>query len=178
MKKKEDLKRKIEELEKQVKELSNKASERDEYHDKYLRTLAEYDNAKKRMERDVSDFARFANEKFIVELLPVVDSFDRAREAARKHEHGAVFSEGLDMILKQLHKCLEDNGVEKIKTVGEKFDPHVHEAVIMVHTDEHAEDTVAEEVSPGYILNGKLLRAAKVKISNGPKKKEEDKIDG
>ncbi len=170
-KKQEELKKKIEQLEKQVKELSKKASERDEYYDKYLRTLAEYDNAKKRMERDVNDFVRFANEKFVVELLLVVDSFDRAREAAKKHEHGAVFSEGLEMILKQLHKCLEDNGVEKIKTVGEKFDPHIHEAVTMIQTDKHPEDTVAEEISPGYVLNGKLLRAAKVKISHDPKKK-------
>ena len=172
--KKESFKKKVEQLENEVKELSKKASERDEYHDKYLRTLAEYDNAKKRMERDINDFVRFANEKFVVELLPVVDSFDRAREAAKKHENGAVFSEGLGMILKQLHKCLEDNGVEKIKTVGEKFDPHIHEALTMIQTDKHPEDTVAEEVSPGYVLNGKLLRAAKVKVSHGPKKNEEE----
>ncbi len=175
-KKKEDLKKKIEELEKKNKELSKKSSERDEYHDKYLRTLAEYDNAKKRMERDIRDFVTFANKKIIIELLPIVDSFDRAREAAKQHKNGAVFSEGLELILKQLHKSLEDNGVEKIKTIGEIFDPHIHEAIQAVQTDKYQEDIVAEEISTGYLLNGKLIRAAKVKISQGIIK--EDKKDG
>ncbi len=173
-KKKEKLKKKIEELEKQIKELSKKASERDEFHDKYLRILAEYDNAKKRMERDINDFVVFANRKIVVDILPIVDSFDRARDVAKEHKHGAVFSEGLEMILRQLHKCLENNGVQRINTVGEKFDPRIHEAVTAVETEKYPEDVIAEEVSSGYTLNGKLIRAAKVKISKPTIKKGEE----
>jgi len=144
-----------------------------DYKDKWLRALAEYENLKKRAAREKLDIIKFSNEQILLELLPIIDDFDRAHEAARQHKDGEVFSKGVEMILSQLHKLLERNGVEKIKTVGEKFDPNIHEAIGTVVADEYPEETVAEEVSPGYMLNGKLLRAAKVKIVQEPKKENE-----
>jgi molecular chaperone GrpE len=151
--------------------------ETDEYRDKWLRALAEYENLKKRFEKEKLEFLQFSNERLLLKLLPIIDDFDRAHEAALGHKHGEVFSKGVEMILNQLHKLLGDNGVEKVKTTGEKFDPHMHEAIATAETDEYPEDTVTEEISPGYTINGRLLRAAKVRISTAKKeeKKEEEK---
>ena len=147
----------------------------EDYKDKWLRALAEYENLKKRFEREKIEFLRFSNERILTELLPIIDDFDRAHDAAKEHTHGEVFSKGVEMILNQLHKLLNDNGVEKIKSVGEKFDPHMHEAIATVQTGEHPEDTIVEEISPGYMMNGRLLRAARVRIST---RLEEDKKEG
>jgi len=166
--KKEDMKIKAEELEKQS----------EEFRDKYFRVLAEYDNAKKRMEKDTIEIIKFSNESIIRELIPIIDNFDRAYEAAKNHEHDETFSKGVEIILKDFHKLLENNGVSKIKTVGEKFDPHIHEAVTAEYTDKYPEDTIIDEISAGYTLNGRLLRAAKVKISHGIENKEEEIKNG
>ena len=147
-----------------------------EYKDKWMRALAEYENLKKRFEKEKLEFLQFSNEQILLQLLPIIDDFDRAHEAARQHKHGEVFSKGVEMILNQLHKLLCDNGVERVKTVGEKFDPHKHEGLMAVETDAYPEDTVAEEISPGYTINGRLLRAAKVRISRGTKKETEGDV--
>jgi len=153
-------------------ELAAKEKEAEEYKDKWMRTLAEYDNLKKRFEKEKLEFLRFSNEQILLQLLPIIDDFDRAHDAAKNHKHGEVFSKGVEMILNQFHKLLSDNGVEKIKTVGERFDPHVHEAITIVETEKDPDDVVAEEVSPGYTMNGRLLRAAKVKIYHNDKRSE------
>ena len=170
----EDTRKKIEELEARIQELDKKAAERDEFHDKYVRILAEYDNAKKRMEKENIEIIKFSHAQILSQLLPIIDDFDRAHEAAKQHKQGEVFSKGVEMILSQLHKLLENDGIEKVKTVGEKFDPHVHESISMVETNEYPEDTVVEELSPGYKLHGRLLRAAKVKISSTSKTQEKE----
>lgn len=169
---KEDLNKKVENLEKQIVELTKKASERDEYYDKYVRALADYDNAKKRMERDTRDFIKFANEAIISELFPILDSFDSAISSIEKDNKENPFLEGLRMLDKKFHKVLEENGLSAIKTVGEKFDPIKHEAIMKVVTDKYGDGVVAEEVRKGYILNGKVLRPAMVKVAT----KEQDKI--
>ncbi len=148
--------------------------EKGKLQDKYLRLMAEFENFKKRMYKEQEQFLQFSNEQILLKLLPTIDDFDRAHQAAREHKHGEVFSKGVEMILNQLHKLLKDNGVEKIKTVGEKFNPHLHEAIATVQTNKYPEDIVCEEVSPGYMLNGRLLRAAKVKIAQGIKEQEEE----
>jgi len=148
--------------------------EKGKLQDKYLRLMAEFENFKKRMYKEQEQFLQFSNEQILLKLLPIIDDFDRAHQAAREHKHGEVFSKGVEMILNQLHKLLKDNGVEKIKTVGEKFNPHLHEAIATVQTEEYPEDTACEEVSPGYILNGRLLRAAKVRIAQGIKEQKEE----
>ena len=147
--------------------------EAEDYKDKWLRALAEYENLKKRFAKEKIEFLKFSNEALLLRLLPIIDDFDRAHQAAGEHKHGEVFSKGVEMILNKLHQLLEQNGVERIKTVGEKFDPHVHEAMTSVKTDAYPEDTVAEEIFPGYTLNGKLVRASKVKIAEHIEKQEE-----
>ena len=146
-----------------------------DYKDKYLRAVAEYDNLRKRFAKEKIELLQFGNTGIILELLPIIDDFDRAHEAAKQHKQGEVFSKGVEMILSQLHKLLKDNGVEKIKTVGEKFDPNIHEAVGAEETDKYPEDAVIEEVAPGYTLNGRLLRAAKVKIARKKTENKEEK---
>lgn len=164
--------------------LSEKSDTREknaeEYKDKWMRTLAEYENLKKRFEKEKIEFLKFSNEQILLELLPIIDHFDRAEDAARQHKHGEVFSKGVAMILKELHGLLLRNGVEKVKTAGERFDPHVHEGIAVVDTCDHPDEEVAEEISPGYLMHGKLLRAAKVKIyqnkkneNNGGKEKND-----
>jgi len=158
-------------------ELALKEKEASEYKDKCLRALAEYENLKKRFAKEKEEFLRFSNEGILLQLLPIIDDFDRAHEAAKRHEHGEVFSKGVEMILNKLHQLLNQNGVEKVKTEGEKFNPHLHEALMAVESSEHPDQTVAEEVAPGYTLNGKLIRAAKVKIYHKTEKNEDKKED-
>ncbi len=147
--------------------------EKEELNDKYLRLAAEFENFKKRILKEQEQFLQFSNERILTQLLPIIDDFDRAHEAAKEHKPGEIFSKGVEMILDQLHKMLKDNDVEKIKTTNEKFDPNMHEAIATTETEKHEEDTVTEEISPGYLLNGRLLRAAKVKIAKKPEKQEE-----
>ena len=152
------------------------AEENVDYKDKWLRAMAEYENLKKRFEKEKIEFLQFANSGMVIELLPIIDNFDRAHEASLQHKEGEVFSKGVEMILSQLHALLKNNGVEKIKTVGEVFNPHMHEAILTEETDKYPEDTIVEEISPGYALNGRLMRAAKVKIAKSTKEqlKEEE----
>lgn len=175
-KKTEELEKKIKELENQVQELSKKASERDEYYDKYLRTLADYDNAKRRMERDVKDFVKYANERIISDLFPILDSFDSAISTIEKHEKEGPFMDGLKMLQKNFHKILEENGLSPISTIGEKFDPIKHEAVMKIKSDKYEDGVVAEELRKGYILNGKVLRPAMVKVAE-KKEESEQKLE-
>ncbi|NQT22293.1 MAG: nucleotide exchange factor GrpE [Candidatus Omnitrophica bacterium] len=171
----DELNNKIQELEKQVEELSKKASERDEYHDKYLRTEAEFVNARKRMERDSRDFVKFANENIISELFPILDSFDSAMQQMENKQKESPFLDGLKMLQKKFHKVLEDNGLLVVDSLGEKFDPIKHEAVMKIESDKYKEGCVAEELRKGYMLNGKVLRPAMVKVSSGETKENEDK---
>lgn len=152
------------ELEKKVLELEKKAAERDEYYEKYVRAVAEYDNAKKRMDKDREDYIKFANESIINELFPILDSFDGAMSALEKVENNKTVIDGLKMIQDKFHKVLEDNGLTVIASVGEKFDPLKHEAVMSVKSDKYGEGVVAEELRKGYMLNGRVLRPSMVKV--------------
>lgn len=144
--------------------LKARAEERDSYYDKFLRAQAELENARRRLEKEKSDFLRYANEGFISEFLPILDNL----EIAEKHiEHAKDFKavhDGVDMIQKQIQKFVKDTGLERIKTVGEKFDPHLHEAVETVEMDDKDDGLIVEELKPGYRFHDKLLRPAMVKI--------------
>lgn len=152
--------------------LNEKAKKGDEYYDTLLRLQAEVENTKKRLNREKEDFFKFANETLILRLLPAVDNFDRAIASVKHTEESDAIMEGVKIVLNQLHVILKDYGVEAIKALGVKFDPHMHEAVAMVETDEHPEDTVTEEIQKGYTLNGRLIRPSIVKVSKKPGGKE------
>ena len=149
---------------KEYEALKAKHDENDSYYDKYVRAHAEFENAKRRMEKDKVDFLKYANESFVIDLLPIVDSL----EISEKHIKGAkdfkAVQEGVDMIHLQIQKFLKDIGMERIKTVGEKFDPNLHEAIETVDVKDKEDGIITEELKPGYKFNGRLLRPASVKI--------------
>ncbi len=140
-----------------------------EVEDKYLRLQAEFDNYKKRSFKEKSEFVKFANEGLIGELLGILDNFERGIKAADLKKDFDLLHQGVDMISRQLHGLLESKGLKRIQAVGEKFDPHQHEAMEVVEKEDITQDTVIEEMQPGYLLNGRIVRPAKVKVA---KKKE------
>lgn len=144
--------------------LKLKAAERETYYDKFLRIQAEFDNAKKRMEKDRSDLLRYANDGFLLEFLPILDNLESAEKHIKEAKDFKAVQEGVDMIQLQIQKFLKDIGVERVKTVGEKFDPHLHDAI---EVDEAGGDDgkIIAELKPGYRINGRLLRPASVKIA-------------
>jgi molecular chaperone GrpE len=146
----EDLKKKLEEKEKEA--ASN--------YDKYLRAVAELDNYKKRTAREKADIIKFGKEEIIRDILPFVDSLDRALE----HDTGDVqaFKDGVVLIQEQLLSCLKKHGVERIETAGMNFDPNFHEALMQLESDQHEDNKIVSEMGKGYLLNGRLLRPSKV----------------
>lgn len=145
--------------------IREKAGKFDEYYDKWLRLQAELENTKKRLDKEKAEFLKFANEDLVIRLLPVIDNFDRALATVKHSNESDAVLEGIKLVQKELHAILKDYGVEAIKSVREKFDPHLHEAVAVVETDDWPDDTIVEEVQAGYTLNGRLIRPSIVKVS-------------
>jgi molecular chaperone GrpE len=154
----EDLMVKLEEAEKKA---------ADNY-DKYVRTVAELDNYRKRAAREKADAIQYGNENLLRDILPLVDSMDRALEHSCKSEDFEAFRKGLGLLQGQLLGCLQKHGVEMIDTAGKDFDPHVHEAMMQVESPEHEDRQVVGEFERGYLLNGRLLRPAKVSVCKRP----------
>jgi len=146
----------------------------EQFRDKHLRLQAEFDNYRKRSIKEKAEFIKFANEGLIIELLGILDNFERGIKAADLKKDFDLLHQGVDMISRQLHELLGTKGLRKIKAVGEKFDPHQHEAMEVVEAEDISEDTVIEELQPGYLLNDRIVRPAKVKVA---KVKEEEKED-
>lgn len=135
-----------------------------EYVETLQRLQAEFENYKKRAERERAEYVKHANEQVIVKLLDVCDDLDRALDASKDAKDYDILAEGLTLTSKKLHKILEDEGVEGIIAVGEKFDPTKHDALLVEHSDEHDEDVVTEELTKGYALKSKVIRPSKVKV--------------
>jgi len=152
-------------------ELSELAKKTEEYFDKLLRLHAEFENFKKRSQKDKQQFVKFANEGLIQELISVLDNFELAFESANKMTDFKTLHQGVEMILKQIHKLLDKSGVKKIECKGLPFDPAQQEAIGYVETDEYPENTVVEEIQKGYLLEDRLIRPTVVKVSKKPEKK-------
>ncbi len=156
----------------------NLEKEKREIEDRYIRLQAEFDNYRKRASRDRIEFVKFANEGLIIELLEILDNFERGIKAAELKKDFDLLHQGVDMISKQLHVLLENKGLVRIKSVGEKFNPHHHEAVEVIDGDKE-EDSISEEMQAGYLLNGKIIRPSRVKVVKGKcndvSQKENDK---
>jgi molecular chaperone GrpE len=157
------------------KELDNLKKQLDEEKDRHLRLNADFDNFKKRTLKEREEFIKYANEKLILELIDVWESLERGIENAKKTNNNVKLIEGIELVHKQFKNVLEKNGMTSIKALGEKFDPYKHEAMMQTFTDECEEDTILEEFARGYILNGKVIRYSKVRVSK--KKESEDKIE-
>ena len=147
-----------------------KAAERDEYFNKFLKSCADFDNFRKRFERERTELIKFATGEILLKIIPVVDNLDRAVSSLDKAKDPALTVKGIQLIQAQLHDLLGVNGVKKIETKDQIFDPRLHEAVETVEADDLPEHTVLEEIQPGYILNNRVIKHAFVKVS----KKTED----
>ncbi|MCX5711650.1 MAG: nucleotide exchange factor GrpE [Candidatus Omnitrophica bacterium] len=134
--------------------------------DKMLRMQADLENNRKRMEKDKQDFIKFANEGIIIELLNILDDLERAVSLAEsKQETLPVFLKGVEMILAHLYDMLKEYGVKPIEAEGKAFDPNFHEALMQVDDEAKPEHTVVEELQKGYLMNDRVIRTSKVKVS-------------
>lgn len=138
--------------------------EKDALQDRLLRTAAEFDNFRKRIDRERRDLAEFAASDVLMELLPIVDNFERALQAPAPPEAEA-FRKGIEMIHRQMLDLLRKRGVKPIDTVGADFDPNFHQAVIQEASADHREGEVMQELQRGYMLGDRLLRPAMVKVA-------------
>jgi len=137
-----------------------------EYKDRCVRIYAEFDNARKRYDRDKVEFAKYAGEGLIAEFLNILDDLERAVDAAEtKHEDYAAFLKGVEMVMARIYDLLKKNNVKPIDAVGKKFDPHCHEVLMQAPSPEHEDGTVIEELQRGYYLADKVIRTAKVKVA-------------
>lgn len=146
--------------------LKDDAAKMQEYWDKLLRLQAEFENVRKRLERDKQEFTKFANEGIIVELLNVLDDLERAVNLAEtKHQDLSAFLKGVEMILAHLYEMLKEHGVKPIEAQGKIFDPNVHEALMQAEDAKAPDNTVIEEFQKGYMLYDRVIRTAKVKVA-------------
>jgi len=159
------LKERLEESEEECKKLE----------DRLLRVAAEFDNFKKRTAKEFDNLIKFANQDLILKLTDTLDNFERALESTKNSSDFDSFHKGLELIYSHLKEVLTKEGLEGIKTVGEKFDPNFHEAVSQIESDEYQEGVIAKEISKGYILKDRVIKAPKVVVSIGKVKKKGEK---
>jgi len=138
----------------------------EELTDKYKRTFAEFDNFRKRSEKEKSAMYEVGAKDVIEKILPVVDNFERGFKAVSEEELATPFAEGMDKIYKQLLKTLEDLGVKEIEAEGNEFDPNLHNAVMHVEDEELGENVVAEVLQKGYMYRDSVVRHSMVKVAN------------
>ena len=135
--------------------------------DQLLRTVAEMENVRRRAQRDVENAHKFAVEKLLGELLPVVDSLEKAEELAKTTDNADNMAEGISLSLKLFVNTLEKSGIALVDPLGEPFDPQLHEAMAMVPNPDAEPNSVMDVMQRGYTLNGRLVRAAKVVVVKG-----------
>jgi molecular chaperone GrpE len=135
--------------------------------DQALRDRADFENTRKRLQREKEEAVRFANAALLEKLLPVVDNFELGLSAARQSGDGSAVLSGMSMVARQLEDFLRDNGVQAIDATGQKFDPNLHEALGEEPSAEVPEGSVVRQLRKGYKLKDRLIRAANVFISKG-----------
>jgi molecular chaperone GrpE len=134
--------------------------------DKMLRNQADLENTRKRLDREKQEFVKFANEGLILDLLNVLDDLERTVDLAQTgKEDLSAFLKGVEMILAHLYEMLKNHGVKPIEAEGKIFDPNFHEALMQVENKELPEHTIVEVLQKGYLIHGRVLRTAKVKVS-------------
>jgi molecular chaperone GrpE len=145
-----------------------------ELSDRLLRTMAEFDNYRKRVAREKDDLLKYGAEKMALDILPVADNFERALEQAKTAANAAAVVEGIEMIFKQFLATLEKFNIKPFVSMGQPFDPEKHEAMAQQKSGEYAANTVMAEFQKGYSLNDKLLRPARVVVSQGSGKNNDE----
>jgi molecular chaperone GrpE len=141
------------------------AAEKAELQDQFLRRQAEFENFRRRVEREKSEFVQYASSEAVTAMLPILDDFERAlkQEAADQE-----YRRGVELIYQRLLEALKKLGLEPIDSVGQPFDPYIHQAIDRVETDEAEDHTVLEEYQRGYNFKSRLLRPAMVRVAVSP----------
>ncbi|TCO80055.1 nucleotide exchange factor GrpE [Marinisporobacter balticus] len=139
--------------------------ENKELNNKYLRMTADFQNYRKRAEKEKSDIYNFANEKLMIDLLPTIDNLERAMQSYTDEGKDASLAEGMEMILKQFLDVCHKNGVEEIEAMKKEFDPNYHHAVMQEENDDYDANIIIDVFQKGYTLFGKVIRPSMVKVS-------------
>ncbi|MFB5266136.1 nucleotide exchange factor GrpE [Paenibacillus enshidis] len=146
-------------------EVTRLRAELEEQQQRLLRVQADYDNFRRRTQKEKEELAKYASMKLVTELVPVVDNFERALATAPQGAEAESFAKGVGMIFRQLEGVLTAEGVTAMESVGKPFNPEFHQAIMQVESEEYEEGIVVEEVQKGYMLKDKVLRPAMVKVS-------------
>lgn len=147
-------------------EIARLTAEAEEHQQRFVRAQADFDNFRRRTQKEKEELAKYASMKLITELVPVIDNFERAMATVPEGTENESFSKGIQMIFRQLESVLNNEGLTAMETVGQPFNPEFHQAIMQVESDEYEEGTVVEEVQKGYMLKDKVLRPAMVKVSS------------
>lgn len=182
----EDSTAELQKLQKELEGLRKAATERDEFLKLLQRVQADFLNYQKRIKNEKECWDKYQDENLLRELLPAFDNFGRTLKLECTTDEAKCIMDGVTLIKREVFRILEKRGLKQMKTLGEKFDPNLHEAVAVTEiaepegtaSSEHKENEILEEVAPGFMLNDRLIRAAKVRIAMKPKKKKESKTSG
>lgn len=146
-------------------EIASLKSKLDEKEEQYLRLYAEFENYKRRIQNEAQIQKKYEAQSVLTDVLPALDNFERALKIEGDDESFNSLKKGVEMVYDSLTKALEDNGLERIKTEGEQFDPNYHQAVIQDDHPDYESGQITEELQPGYKLNDRVLRASMVKVN-------------
>ncbi len=155
-----DIHEKTKENQEKDDEIQNLKDKVDDYHSQVLRLQADFDNYKKRSEKEIKDYVKYANEGLILKVIDVYEDLERALKADKSHD----LKEGVEMIHKKLEDVLKGEGLCEIVASGEKFDPYKHEALMVEDNENYDEGTVIEELGKGYTLDSKVIKYSMVKV--------------
>jgi molecular chaperone GrpE len=166
---------------KEENEIEKLSSELEEARDLLRRKHAEFENYRKRVERERKEFVAYATSELVLEVLPVVDNLERALESSQAGQSGESGSEsqireGVAIIYRQFKDILKKAGLREVDALGEEFDPHVHEAVAQVETTEHRQGEIVDVLQKGYFLRDRLLRPAMVRVVHNPSLDEAEDV--
>ena len=165
------------ETDKLTAQIAEKDKEIAELKDKYLRTLADFDNARKRLRQQGEESVRLQRENLLRGILPIVDNLERAVAAAKGGGNGKSIVEGVELVLQSLHDWLKNEGVTPLNAVGQAFDPQRHEAMDQVESAAHPPNTVVSEFHRGYLIGERMLRPARVTVAKSAGSKARGSID-
>jgi len=155
-----DIQEKNENIQKKDEEIHNLEDKVEDYHSQLLRLQADFDNYKKRSEKQIKEYIKYANEGLILKIIDAYEDLERALKSDKSHD----LKEGVEMIHKKLKDILEGEGLCEIESSGKKFDPYKHEALMVEDHNDYDDGTVIEELGKGYTLDSKVIKYSKVKV--------------
>lgn len=142
----------------------NMVEEVDKWKDAYIRQVADFENFRKRKDKEKEEYVKFASEKIIVKILEVVDNFERGISSSKNNSDFDGLLKGVELIFGQLQKILSEEGVEEIESVNKEFNPYEHQAVMVENSEEFDNNIITQELQKGYKLKGKVIRPTMVKV--------------